>query len=142
MKLVVSLLFLFWSVLALHADFASETLAQINLERQKVGLGPLASDPALMSIAQEWADKLAGQKYLQHRSLGGLKEYLQKYSWHGMNENLHCSTTPLTPAFVVQCWMNSPVHHENLMRPKINMGGIGIREGADGLTYVVFNGAF
>ena len=142
MKFALPIFCLLWSLSTLHADFVTETIDQINVERQKSGLQTLTDDPTLDSIAQEWAEKLADQQFLQHRSTGGLKEFLIRYGWRGMNENLHRSTAPVTPAFVVKCWMDSPVHHENLLRAKITKVGIGVKTGTDGLTYVVFNGAF
>jgi uncharacterized protein YkwD len=142
MKLGLLLSLWLFSFSILRADFAAETITQINLVRQQAGLPALTQDPRLMAIAQEWSKKLAQRQGLRHRSILDLKNFLSEYGWRGMNENLHSSTSPCSPAFVIECWMKSPVHHENLLRPKITLAGIGVTQGTDGQTYVVFNGAF
>ena len=113
MKLSVTIICVLLALGVLPSEFCSSTLEQINLERQRNGLGGLVADPDLIQISQEWAEKLAGEQRLKHRSRDSLKESLLRFGWKGMDENLHQSISPATPSDVVTSWMHSPVHREN-----------------------------
>ncbi|TFE69587.1 hypothetical protein A7Q10_07005 [Methylacidiphilum caldifontis] len=121
-------------------EFRHKTLLLINQFRQEHNLHSLASNPALDKISQQWAEHIAQEKKLVHRSLSSLKEIVQEEGWGSINENLHYSTEGLDPEETVRAWQKSPGHRKNLLDESIQIAGIGAAE--NGRTgYVVFNGA-
>ncbi|WP_187146948.1 CAP domain-containing protein [Candidatus Methylacidiphilum infernorum] len=122
------------------AKFRQLTLALINQFREDNNLPPLVANPRLDQISQQWAEHIALEKKLVHRSLSSLKEITQDEGWAVINENLHYSTEGIDPQETVLAWEKSPGHRKNLLEAAIQIAGIGAAQnGRSG--YVVFNGA-
>lgn len=121
-------------------DFESQLLLQLNALRAAETLPPLALDPKLQALALEWSTHLSQEQRAFHRSSSSLIDFLKKESYSFLSENLHNSSQGNNPAFVLQRWMNSPVHRKNLLQPKITQMGIASTQGKDGVWYVVWNG--
>jgi uncharacterized protein YkwD len=123
--------------------FFQQTLGQINLQRQKAGVGPVALDDKLMKIAGEWAVKKARVDDLVHRR--DFTPLLAALNYSFMNENIYFAENSAKsappPAQVVAGWMNSSGHRKNLLNGRIDKIGLGLAQTAGGGYYVVFNGA-
>ena len=115
-------------------------LALINEARFAQGYPPLEIQSAAEMLAQRWAESLAQQSTLEHRSRTMLKEAMIKNKWLGISENLHASPDGNQPKACFDSWMGSDVHRGNLLRATTRAAGIGLALGKDGQYYVVFNG--
>lgn len=108
---------------------AGEALQRINAVRasgQSCGgrsMGPAAPlkwDPSLYTAAERHALDMARRNYFEHRSPEGsdVSERVSdtRYNWKSVGENLAGGDRSV--AEVVQSWLRSPQHCENLMDPK------------------------
>lgn len=116
-------------------------LAEINRFRSDHDLPPLKADPRLETASQEWAERIAADRRLQHRSDASLSSLLDTGGWETINENLYYASRSPDPAKVLADWKRSPFHRKNLLNPAIRFAGIGRALTSDGAAYVVFNGA-
>jgi uncharacterized protein YkwD len=83
---------------------------------------PLKWDPALYSAASGHSLDMAKRNYFDHRSPSGVtvnqRASASNYNWKTVGENLAGGDTSV--AEVVQGWLDSPEHCENLMDPTFN----------------------
>jgi uncharacterized protein YkwD len=130
---------------------ADATLCLLNGERADRGLPPLAADAQLAAAASAYAGDLVAGSYFSHTGRDGsdLVDRIRATGymdgdrpWH-VGENLAWGTGGLAaPGAIVQAWMNSPGHRENILSPAFREIGVGIVAGnpaaADGAgaTYV------
>ncbi|MGD9896505.1 MAG: CAP domain-containing protein [Candidatus Methylacidiphilaceae bacterium] len=121
--------------------FREALLAKINRFRADHDLPPLKADPRLQAASQEWAERLAAERRLQHRCADSLSSLLDDGGWETINENLYCSPQPLDPGKVIADWKRSPLHRKNILNPAIRFAGLGLAIATSGSAYVVFNGA-
>jgi uncharacterized protein YkwD len=135
---------------------AAATLCLLNGERADHGLAPLAANDRLGAAASAFAHDLVAGSYFSHAGRDGSDVldrieragYIQAGRGWAVGENLAWGTGALaTPGAIVQAWMNSPGHRENILNPSYREIGIGIaagnpaqRDGA-GATYATEFGA-
>jgi uncharacterized protein YkwD len=135
---------------------AETTLCLLNGERADRGLAPLAPNGRLAAAAKAYAADLVAGSYFSHtgRDGSGLFDrvkrtgYLPRDAGWVLGENLAWGTGGLaTPGSIMQAWMNSPGHRENILNPEFREVGIGVVTGnpaaADGhgATYATEFGA-
>jgi len=99
-----------------------------NQVRKAHGLGVLKVETRLASAAQWMVQDMASNNYFSHTdSLGrGLGDRVPSFGYDeflSIRENLAAGHE--TPEEVVQGWMDSPSHRENLLCPKVTEVGIG-----------------
>jgi uncharacterized protein YkwD len=121
---------------------ASDIIELTNENRTETGLPSLRVNTLLMQAAQEKANDMAAGSYYAHTSPGGKTPlyWLDAVGYHYLNagENLVIDRT--TSQQVVDAWMQSPDHRENILRPQFTEIGVGTAQGVyEGLatTYVV-----
>ena len=103
-------------------------LSETNAQRAAGGLGALSWNGTLASAACSWASRLAAADAgLSHGSSPG------GFAWWGENVASGYSST----SAVVNGWMNSPKHRENIMRPQFTMMGACSMDAAGGTRYWV-----
>ncbi|MFT3746157.1 MAG: CAP domain-containing protein [Pyrinomonadaceae bacterium] len=113
----------------------------VNEERKKLGIQPLIWNEKAASAARSHSDDMAGSGYLSHSDLFGGKpdDRVAKAGlndWRRLGENIAWVSghaDPLTR--VVECWMNSPGHRENMLNPKFRESGLGMTVTNDGKSY-------
>ena len=115
-----------------------ELMALINRERAKRGLEKLVVDESLTDISRSWARTMAKKKKMFHNEKLG--DHLKTYGWKMINENVFYASDEVSSKKVVEGWMKSWGHRDNLLYPEMNIAGVGISRASDGF-YVVFNGA-
>ncbi len=135
---------------------AEATLCLLNGERADHGLGPLAPNAKLASAATAYAQDLVDGSYFSHTGRDGSgvldrierSGYLPADAGWVLGENLAWGTGGLaTPGSIMQAWMNSAGHRDNILNPDYREIGIGIVVGnpaaPDGLgaTYATEFGA-
>jgi uncharacterized protein YkwD len=128
------------------------TLCLLNEQRAGRGLDPLREEARLELAAQRYAADMVQRRFFDHVDPGGLDPhdrilmagYPATNAWTG--ENLAYGTGPEgSPAEIVDRWIHSPGHKENILRGSFTEVGIGVEfdvpkeEPADtdaGATYV------
>ena len=109
------------------------TLCLLNEQRARHGLPPLRSEPRLELAAQRYVGDMVRRRFFDHVDPGGLDPqdrilmagYPATNAWTG--ENLAYGTGPEgSPAEIVDHWMHSPGHRENILRATFTDIGIGV----------------
>lgn len=113
---------------------ANKILELVNIERQKVGVAPLISDPRLVASAQAKADDMVANDYFDHISpVTGISGYtlIPNGICVYKSENIVWMKYPNTledNQESVDWWMGSPSHKEAMLSPKYTLTGIGIKD--------------
>jgi uncharacterized protein YkwD len=117
---------------------AEATLCLLNGERADHGLAPLASNAKLATAASAFAQDLVAGSYFSHTGRDG-SDILDRIERTGyirddrpwrVGENLAWGTGVLaTPGAIVQAWMGSPGHRDNILNPAYREIGIGVAAG-------------
>jgi uncharacterized protein YkwD len=117
----------------------ARVLELTNIERQKVGVAPLSLSAELNTAAQEYSVVLASGSCFAH-TCGPVPDMADRLGqagyteWTAIAENIAAGYP--TPEAVVQGWMSSAGHRENLLSPAYHEIGIGVAVG--GGRYGVF----
>ena len=125
-----------------------ETLiADMNRERAANGLAPLRLNNLLALAAEDRLHDLFAKHYFEHVSPDGIDPFSwvdkRGYRYTEVGENLAVGYN--TSALVVDGWMNSPAHRENVLKREFDEIGIAISAGSptrpyDGPTVVALYG--
>ncbi len=106
-------------------EFEAEVLRLVNVERKKAGLSEFTTTEALNKAANDRAKELT--KHFGHDRPDGrscftvLDEYNIPSGWAGEN----IAAGQKTPEEVVDDWMNSKGHRENILNPNFKKMGVG-----------------
>ncbi|RLM32881.1 CAP domain-containing protein [Haloarcula sp. Atlit-120R] len=120
-----------------------------NQQRSNHGIGTLQYSPHLSTIALQHSRDMAHQQYFDHTSPNGAttKDRYRQFG-HDIRkcgENIALTyPTPMTPVdevagSVVDDWMESPGHRENILREQFDREGIGVYLTQDGAIYTTQN---
>ena len=124
-----------------QADVLAEQLYRlINLERALADVEPLDWDEDLAKVAQDYACRMIEGDFFGHvdpvtKSAPDHRLTLAGYEFDVMGENLALGQT--TAAEVLDSWMASPSHRDNILSPSWTQLGIGIRTDPDGTVHWV-----
>ena len=106
----------------------SDIIRLSNQARDQLNHKPLATNTKLMNAAQLKAEDMAKQQYFAHTAPDGTVawDYFKKvdYSYEVAGENL--AITNETADAVINGWLNSPTHRENLLSNQYTDFGIGM----------------
>ena len=103
-------------------NFAEEVLYYVNVERENAGLKPLTLSQGLMEAAEIRAKELT-QSFSHTRPDGTDCFTAVKIPYRRIGENVAAGQP--TPKDVVEAWMDSPGHRENILDPRFGQMGIG-----------------
>lgn len=116
-------------------------LELINQNRRRGGCDSVALDRRLIEAAIEHATDMARRRYFAHRSPNGdnAGERVRHagYRWKRYGENIARGAD--SPYEVVNGWMNSPHHRENILDCSLKEMGVGLAISRGGTTYWVQN---
>lgn len=108
----------------------SDIIESSNNAREQLNVDPLISDTNLMNAAQMKAEDMAKGHYFAHTAPDGTLpwDYFSKvgYTYEIAGENLAITNQDATS--VINGWLNSPAHRENLLNSNYNNTGIGMAE--------------
>ncbi|MGG0822282.1 CAP domain-containing protein [Paenibacillus turicensis] len=111
--------------------YASQVVTLVNKERAKAGLSTLASDPALANMALDKAKDMYNNKYFDHNSptygspFDMMKAYGIRYTYAGEN----IAKGQRNPQEVMNAWMNSTGHRQNILSPNFTKIGVAYYNG-------------
>lgn len=112
------------------SQFEKEVVELTNQEREKQGLDPLEIDEELSKVARDKSKDMADNNYFDHNSpnygspFDMMEEYNISYSTAGEN----IAKGQSTPEEVVDGWMNSQGHRENILNGDFTHIGVGYVE--------------
>ncbi|MGB9911260.1 MAG: CAP domain-containing protein [Microgenomates group bacterium] len=120
------------SVLGYASNITPEQIIQLtNQKRAELGLNPLVNNPLLNEVAQRKAADMFAFNYWAHVSPSGrdpwsfFKEVGYRYIYAG--ENL--ARDFMDSSSVVEAWMNSPTHRDNIVNPNFKEIGVAVVNG-------------
>ncbi len=118
-------------------DFSKNLFEAINAERAKNSLTSLIYDDALSSIALSHSEDMAARDYIDHTSPDGVGPF-DRIDNAGINyvsaaENIASGFA--TSEKVLQSWLNSPKHSENILNAEFTKIGVGYHSGGNNGTY-------
>lgn len=132
------------------ADFEAEILRLTNIQRAQHQLPALLAEEGLSSLARHHAQNMARFDFFEHQDQEGLqvggrqKKYYPQLMAKSIGENLafhQNSKREYDPAEIVEGWMNSPGHRENILSKDFSHLGVAVLLTGDKL-YSVQNFAY
>lgn len=115
-----------------QGGFFKAVFALTNAERQKIGASPLTLSAELIKAAQSHSEDMARQNYFSHTGLNSStpanRAIAAGYGSTSVGENIGAGYK--NPLEVVQGWLNSPGHKENILRTSYTEIGIGFATSA------------
>lgn len=121
------------------APFQQQVLALINQNRRQGGCEAVTLDRRLILAAYGHAADMARRNYFAHESLNGDgagdRVTDAGFQWSRYGENI--ARGPSSADEVVDGWMHSPVHRENIMDCRFREMGIGLAFSGDKESYWV-----
>lgn len=123
--------FVFFPAQALASDITPENIALlVNKERIYYGLSPLKVDDQLATAANNKSKDMMSRSYFEHYAYGLTPwDFIHNsgYNYSSAGENLAMNFQ--TSEGMVDAWMNSPLHRQNILNPDYEDMGIGISKG-------------
>lgn len=117
--------------------YKQEVLRLVNIERAKEGLGALCMDSQLSKVAQLKSQDMINNDYFAHNSpvYGTPFEMMKSHgiTYKIAGENIAMGHS--TPQEVVNGWMNSESHRNNIMNSRFTNLGMGIAQAKSGRIY-------
>lgn len=115
------------------AEITRESVvAEMNVHRAARGLPPLREDPRLVRAADDRMRDMEELGYWAHVSPDGRSPFLMirplGYDYHAAGENLASGFD--TVEVLVQSWMESKGHRDNIISPTYQDCGVAIIDGA------------
>ena len=107
--------------------FSEQVVVLVNQQRVANGCGEVSTDERLRQAAQNHSQDMALNDYFSHTSLDGSTPWdriiAQGYSFSEAGENIAAGYS--SPESVVNAWMNSQGHRENILNCNFLHIGIG-----------------
>ena len=108
-------------------NFINRVVNAINSERTEAGLDALKIDSQLSQAAQSHSDSMARNDFFSHYGIDGSSPFSRMqnagYSYSVAAENIAAGFQ--TPEAVVNAWMGSAGHRNNILNPNVTEIGIG-----------------
>lgn len=119
------------------SGYEQRVVQLVNDERAKAGLDLLYLDSKISDVARLKSKDMADLNYFAHNSptYGMAGDMLLRFgiTWSFWGENIASGQD--TPEIVVNEWMNSPSHRENILSPNFTFIGVGYYVNSNGTPY-------
>lgn len=112
------------------AAFAAEVFAEVNRRRAQSGLAPVTVEPRLQRAAETYAQVLTENYWFSHTGPDG-STLVTRVEAAGfpftvqVGEVLAWGSNGWSPAEIVQAWIDSPAHREQILSPVYRRAGAG-----------------
>lgn len=117
--------------------YAQEVLSLTNTQREAAGLNSLSADPVLTEMAMLRAKELE-ESYSHTRPSGeNCKTVFGEFETDLRFWGENAAKGNRTPEAVMEAWMGSQGHRENLLREDAEYLGVGVWQDEDGILYWV-----
>lgn len=118
-------------------SFQEEVVRLVNVERSKRGLSELSFNTQLSNVATLKSQDMINKNYFSHTSptYGSPFDMMKQFniSYKTAGENI--AKGQKTPEEVVNAWMNSQGHRENILSTNFTDIGVGVAESSNGTLY-------
>ncbi|OPZ89749.1 MAG: SpoIVD-associated factor A [Firmicutes bacterium ADurb.Bin419] len=115
----------------------NEVIRLVNVQRSKAGLQPLTQNWQLSRVARYKSQDMIDKGYFSHTSptYGSPFRMMESFGirYSAAGENIAMGQR--TPAEVMNAWMNSPGHRNNIMSPSFTQIGVGLAKDKNGRMY-------
>lgn len=131
-KNISSAVFNYRHILGFSSTISTETVIQgTNAERAKLGLGELQYNQVLSLAAQEKAKDMFEHQYWAHYSPQGKTpwDFMKSSGYRYVVAGENLARDFLDTGDMVQAWMNSPTHRENVINPRYQDIGVAVVNG-------------
>ncbi|MDQ0159783.1 CAP domain-containing protein [Alkalibacillus salilacus] len=117
-------------------SFEEQVVNLVNEEREKRGLQPLTRSQELSNVARDKSQDMANQGYFSHQSptYGSPFDMMSDYGIDYRRAGENIAQGQRSPESVMQGWMNSEGHRENILNDQFTHIGVGYVE-SQGTTY-------
>ncbi|TVL91573.1 sigma-70 family RNA polymerase sigma factor [Streptomyces sp. SAJ15] len=109
-------------------QLAAQVLELVNVERATAGCSPVRRNDLLVTAAQRHSDDMAARDYFDHTSPDGSdpgdRITAAGYRWRTYGENIAAGQQ--TAQSVMDSWMNSPGHRQNILNCDVTEMGVGV----------------
>ncbi|WP_371925005.1 CAP domain-containing protein [Halobacillus sp. A1] len=112
------------------SEFEGKVVELVNEERAKEGLEPLEMYDRLSDLARLKSQDMADNDYFDHTSptYGSPFDMMNQYDFSYWSAGENIAAGQRSPEQVVEGWMNSPGHRENIMKEDFTHIGVGYVE--------------
>lgn len=113
----------------------------INKKRAEFGLSPVVWNEDLERLAHAYSNEMAVNNFFSHQGIDGKTvgkraDSMGIKKWHALGENIAYNRGHDNPfESVVESWMNSPGHRENILNNRWQKSGVGIAVTPEGAYY-------
>jgi uncharacterized protein YkwD len=116
---------------ATSVDETGTVVALVNQERKEAGCDPVTVDDRITAAAEDHSQDQADMGKMTHTgsdgSTVGKRVTRAGYTWSKVGENVASGTT--SPERVMELWMNSDAHRENILNCAFENIGVGRVDG-------------
>lgn len=114
-----------------------EVIRLVNVERTKRGLKPLVKNWQLSRVARIKSEDMRDKNYFSHTSptYGSPFDMMKKFGFKYFAAGENIAKGQRTPKEVMNSWMNSTGHRNNILNPNFNEIGVGFAKGSNNMTY-------
>lgn len=107
---------------------ASQIIEKSNFQRELIGAKKLNINEQLMNAAQKKAEHMAKNQYFSHNLQDGTApwQFIQNSGYEYLEAGENLAITNQSDSQVVDGWMNSLTHKENLLNKNFSDIGVGI----------------
>lgn len=115
----------------------SEVVRLVNAERAKRGLQPMKTNWQVSRVARYKSQDMINKRYFAHNSptygspFNMMESFGVKFSAAGEN----IAYGQQSPQAVMNSWMNSPGHRNNILSPSFTEIGVGLAKNERGVNY-------
>lgn len=111
-------------------SFEAQVIELTNQERSKYGLPALQADSELSAVAEEKSADMARNQYFSHTSptYGSPFDMMKSYGVDYRSAGENIAMGQQTPEQVVNAWMNSEGHRQNILSTSYTHIGVGYVE--------------
>lgn len=131
-----------WATRSFSGSAEALLVVLTNSARASHGLGRLAVDTRLASIARSRSRDMAERSYFSHNIpptgitvLDVIRRDGISYSWAGENIGWNTNAASSATQAIEQAFLNSAPHRANVLRPQYNAIGVGAYRAANGRNY-------
>lgn len=112
-------------------EWEQQVVDLVNEERAKVGLSPLQLDTALSNVARYKSADMRDKQYFSHQSptYGSPFEMMDQFGIEYQYAGENIAAGQVSPEAVMEAWMNSQGHRENILNPNYTHIGVGYVSG-------------